>query len=160
MKKNKKTMGALFLLLGLGSLNAQENTIATGGEATGSGGSASYTTGQIVYTEKTGTGGSESQGLQQPYEISITTGVDETAINLEMNVYPNPSTDYLILKIESKEFSSMSYQLIDMQGKVLKTEKASANNTTIKMEGLAKSTYILNVIQNNKSIKTFSIIKK
>ena len=160
MVYKNKIISFCVLFLSIGGLCAQENTVAAGGEATGSGGSASYSTGQIVYTEKTGTGGSESQGIQQPFEILVTTGVDEKSIDLVMNAYPNPTTDYLTLKIESEEFKSMSYQLIDMQGKIIESEKLTTNTTSIKMEGLPKSTYIVNVIDNNKSIKTFNIIKK
>ena len=42
--------------------------------------------GQVVYITSTGINGSVAQGVQQPYEISVITGVNETAINLEMNV--------------------------------------------------------------------------
>ena len=159
MKQKKITVCAAFLLLG-GMVSAQGNTVATGGEATGSGGTTSYTTGQVVYTKNTGTNGSVAQGVQQPYEISVTTGVEETSINLEMIVFPNPTTDYLTLKIESEEFKSMSYQLIDMQGKIIDSKKVTTQSSTIKMEGLPKSTYIVNVMEKNKSIKTFNIIKK
>jgi hypothetical protein len=46
--------------------------------------------------------------VQQPYEISITTGVKETTINLEMNVYPNPTTNYLTLKVDDVELSTFN----------------------------------------------------
>ena len=45
--------------------NAQDAIPATGGDATGSGGSASYTVGQIGYTTNTGTNGSVAEGVQQ-----------------------------------------------------------------------------------------------
>lgn len=153
------TIFAVLFFLG-GTVKAQENTVATGGEATGSGGSASYTTGQIVYTQKTGAGGSESQGVQQPYEITVTTGINEVGVNLKMNVYPNPTTNYLTLDVENKKLEQISYQLIDMQGKIIEVNKLIANTTLINMEGLPKGAFILNVIENNKSIKTFNIIKK
>ena len=52
--KHKKTITSIaFLLLGLGGLHAQEALPATGGEATGAGGSSSYTVGQVVYTTDT-----------------------------------------------------------------------------------------------------------
>ena len=72
MKHKKIITSVVFLLLGLGGLHAQENTTAAGGEATGSGGTASYSVGQVVYTTVTGTNGSVAQGVQHPYEISIT----------------------------------------------------------------------------------------
>ena len=156
--KNKNTITSIaFLLLGLGGLHAQESPTAAGGEATGPGGSVSYSVGQVVYTSNTGTNGSVSQGVQQPYEISVTVGLHETTLNLELSVYPNPTSNYLTLKVE--DLSNLSYQLMDMQGKVIEDKKVTAVNTTITMEELAKATYFLKVIKNNQIVKTFKIIK-
>jgi hypothetical protein len=48
----------VFLLLVLGGLQAQQTSAAAGGEASGIGGTSSYTVGQTVYTSVSGTGGS------------------------------------------------------------------------------------------------------
>ena len=157
MRHKKIITSATFLLLGLGVINAQETVTAAGGEATGTGGTASYSVGQVVYTTNTGTNGSVAQGVQQPYEISVITGINETAINLEMIVYPNPTTNYLNLKVEDNV--NLSYQLYDLQGKVIENKKVTADNTTIKMEALPKATYFLRVTDNNKIAKTFKVIK-
>jgi len=50
-------------------LQAQETIPASGGKASGSGGTASYSFGQVVYTTYTGTNGLVAQGVQQPFEI-------------------------------------------------------------------------------------------
>jgi hypothetical protein len=156
--KHKKTMTSFaFLLLGLGGLQAQESPTAAGGEATGSGGTASYSIGQVVYTTNTGTNGSVAQGVQQPFEISTTVGINETSIHLEMSVYPNPTTDYLTLKVEDN--SNLSYQLYDLQGKVIENKKVNANSTIITMEALPKATYFLRVTDNKNTVKTFKVIK-
>ena len=161
--KYKKTMTSVtFLLLGLGVINAQETVTTTGGEASGMGGSSSYTVGQVVYTTNTGVNGSVAQGVQQPYEIYVTTGVNQTAINLEMIVYPNPTTNYINLKVDastSLNNQNLSYQLFDMQGKVIENKKVTADNTIIKMEALPKATYFLKVTDNTKTVKTFKVIK-
>ena len=148
-----------LLLLGIGGLHAQESPTATGGEATGTGGTASYSVGQVIYTTATGTNGSVAQGVQQPFEISTTVGINETAINLQMSVYPNPTTNYLTLKVEDFELSTLNFQLIDIQGKIIENKKVTASNTTIKMEGQPTAIYFLNVVKNNQVIKTFKIIK-
>jgi hypothetical protein len=156
--KHKKTMTSIaFLLLGLGGLHAQESPTASGGEATGTGGTASYSVGQVVYTTNTGTNGSVAQGVQQPYEISTTVGINETSIHLEMSVYPNPTTNYLTLKVEDN--SNLSYQLYDLQGKVIENKKVNANSTIITMEALPKATYFLRVTDNKNTVKTFKVIK-
>ena len=71
-------LGALLMLgLGLTGLQAQESVNATGGNAQGSGGSVSYSVGQLFYLIITGETGSVSEGVQQPYEISVVTAVVE-----------------------------------------------------------------------------------
>lgn len=151
-----------ILLLGLGftGLQAQESVNASGGNASGSGGSTSYSVGQVVYTTNTGTNGSVVQGVQQPIEISVVTGLEEVkGINLSVKAYPNPTADYLTLEVKDVELSTLTFQLFDMQGKLLQNEKITANPTRILMSNLLPSTYFLKVTQANKELKTFKIIK-
>jgi len=164
MKYKKLKFSALLLLgLGLTGLQAQESVNATGGNASGSGGSASYSVGQVVYTTNIGTNGSVAQGVQQPYEISVVTGLEEAkGINLTVSAYPNPTTDYLTLEVDASttlSIQSMAYQLYDMQGKLLQNEKITSNQASIVMSNLVPATYFVKVIQGNKEVKTFKIIK-
>jgi len=161
MKKKQLKLSALLLLgLGLTGLQAQESINATGGNASGSVGSASYSVGQIVYTTNTGTNGSVAQGVQQPYEISVVTAIEEAKdITLSVSAYPNPTSDYLTLHIEEIDILNLSYQLFDMNGKLLQNEKITGDQTNIVMSNLEPATYIMKVIQGNKEVKTFKIIK-
>ena len=95
---------ALLLLLFCSSFNlyAQNNTVASGGQANGSGGTSSYSVGQINYSSYTGSSGSVTQGVQQPYEISVVTSIKNIAIDLKAQIYPNPTTDKLILSINTQ----------------------------------------------------------
>ena len=158
-----KSLGVATLLtftFSLSTLMAQETIPATGGNASGSGGTASYSVGQVVYTTNTGTNGSVAQGVQQPFEISVVTGIDQAkGINLNCSVYPNPTTDYLVLKVENYDNGNLSYQLFDMQGKLLENKKVTGNETRISMETLVPATYFVKVVQGNKEVKIFKIIK-
>ena len=159
--KRLKLSAVLLLGLGITGLQAQESVNATGGNASGSGGSASYSVGQIVYTTNTGTNGSVAQGVQQPFEISVLTEIEQAkGINLELSVYPNPTTDYLTLDVKDFELSNLSFQLYDMQGKLLQNEKITGNQTSIGMSNLLPANYFVKVIKDNKEVKTFKIIKK
>jgi hypothetical protein len=152
----------ITLLLGLGvtGLRAQESLLTSGSSASGSGGSVSYSVGQIVYTTNTGTNGSVSQGVQQPFEISVITGLEEAKyINLSVLVYPNPTANVLQLKIENEEWKDLSYQLFDLNGKLIETKKLEANVTKIVMTNLVPATYALKVNNNQKTLKSFKIIK-
>ncbi len=161
-----KLSAALLLGLGLTGLQAQESVNATGGDASGSGGSVSYSVGQVVYTTNSGANGSVAQGVQQPFEISVVTAIEEAkGINLWITTYPNPTTDYLTLSIDndvltSHDLSQLSFQLYDMNGKLLQTKKLPGTETQIDMSSYVPSTYYLKVIQTNKELKTFKVIKK
>ena len=161
--RNKRLKLSAVLLLGLGltGLHAQESVNATGGDASGSGGSASYSVGQVVYTTNTGTNGSVAEGVQQAYEISVVTEIEEaTGINLSVKAYPNPTANYLTLSVEEFDISNLSYQLYDMQGKLLQKETITSNQTSIDMNNLVPASYFVKVTQNNTEVKTFKIIKK
>ena len=151
-------ISTIILFVATISTQAQESTSTTGGEASGSGGSASYTVGQVFYTTQTGTNGKSAvQGVQQPYEISTATGINETTIHLEMIVFPNPTTDYLTLKVEKP--AGLSFQLFDLQGKVIENKKVTATTSSIKMKKLPKAVYFLKITKDNQVVKTFKIIK-
>jgi hypothetical protein len=162
MKYKKFKLSAVLLLgLGLTGLQAQESVNATGGNASGGGGSASYSVGQVAYQTHTGTNGSVAQGVQQPYEISVVTAIEEAkGINLTVSAYPNPTTDYLTLEVKEYELSNLHFQLYDMNGKLLQNAKITGNQTSIIMSNLVPATYLLKVIAGNQSIKEFKIIKK
>jgi hypothetical protein len=162
MRHKRLILSALLLLgLGLTGLHAQTSVNATGGNASGSGGSASYSVGQVVYTTNTGTNGSVELGVQQPYEISIVTGLEEAkGSNLSVSAYPNPTADYLTLEVKYFELSNLSFQLYDINGKLLQSEKITGNQTSIVMSNLVPATYFVKVVQNNKEEKTIKVIKK
>ena len=50
---------------------AQESTVASGGNGTGEGGSVSYSLGQVSYSSNSGSNGSITEGVQQPYDVSV-----------------------------------------------------------------------------------------
>jgi len=159
MKHKKVKLSALILLAGLTGLQAQEAVTTTGGNASGSGGTVSYTIGQIDYTTNTGTGGTVTQGVQQPYEFFILGIDDKKDISLEMSVYPNPSVAFVNLKIVNQNLENLSFQLYDVNQKLILNQKVSSTETSIPMENLSSATYFLKVSDNKKVVKTFKIIK-
>ncbi|MEI6752520.1 MAG: T9SS type A sorting domain-containing protein [Paludibacter sp.] len=159
---NKKVFVSLVVLSGLvqTGLQAQSASTATGGNATGSGGTVSYSVGQTGYTTHTGTTGTVAQGVQQPYEISVVAGIEEAkAITLDCTAYPNPTTDFLRLKVLDYDTVNLTYQIYDSSGKQLVNRKVEGSETTISMQGLVCGSYFLKVTDNKQEIKTFKIIK-
>ena len=140
------------------SIQAQQTTVSAGGDASGIGGTFSYSIGQVVYTYNYGTDVIVAQGVQQPFEISIL-GLDNYHINLVMQTYPNPTKDYLVLNVHALDLSNMIFQLYDVNGRLIETRTMFSPIETICMMNLPSSVYVLKVINNNKEVKSFKIIK-
>ncbi len=155
-----KLCALLFFVSGLEVLHAQQSFNATGSNASGSGGSVSYSVGQVACQIQTAAIGSVTEGVQQPYEISVVTNIEEPEyIELSVLAYPNPTIDNLTLSINKFNFDDASYQLYDMNGKLLKDEKISGRRKSIIMSNLVPATYFIKVFQGHDEIKTFKIIK-
>jgi hypothetical protein len=141
-------------------LKAQETITTSAGNFSGSGGSVSYTIGQVAFSTFSGSNGSVVQGVQQPYEITVVTAVENTEeITLNCIVFPNPTSNSIKLSIGSPDFDNLRYRLYDINGLLLQDEKVESEETEISMKNLVPSMYFLKVIKNKKELKTFKIIK-
>lgn len=161
MRKIKLSLIVLLWCISLTNLKAQVAITATGGDASGGGGSMAFSTGQVVYSTNTGTNATTIQGVQQPFEISELTGIDTAKdLTLYYSAYPNPTSDYLTLKVEHEDHNHLLYQLFDSNGVILISKKLQGTETSIPVSHLTPATYILKVRKNGQWIKTFKIIKK
>ena len=154
----KKIIALIIFGCSIISIQAQQTTVSAGGDASGIGGTFSYSIGQVVYTYNYGTDVIVAQGIQQPFEISIL-GLDNYQINLVMQTYPNPTKDYLVLNVHALDLSNMIFQLYDVNGRLIETRTMFSPIETICMMNLPSSVYVLKVINNNKEVKSFKIIK-
>jgi hypothetical protein len=158
----RKRLIIIFLFIGylLTALMAQDSKPAAGGVASGSGGTMSYSVGQLVYTSNIGSGGAVTQGVQQSYEIWVLTETEKAKlITLSVSAYPNPTSDFLKLHIQNSDLKELSYQLTDISGKTLENKIVTDSETSIDLHKLVPASYFLNVISGKTAVKTFKIIK-
>lgn len=148
----------LFFLPGLMALHAQEINAAAGGNGSGTTGFLSYTFGQVFYTSAKSVGGEVEEGIQHAYEIYLLPDPPDT-INLIASVYPNPTTDYIVLNITNYNAAELTYQLIDLNGKMLFNDVINGSRTSIALNYLTSGTYFLKINTNNTLVKSFKIIK-
>jgi hypothetical protein len=161
MIKNKSRPILLLAtrLLWAGLAQAQESANSSGGDATGSGGTAAYSIGQVVYTTNTGSSGSLAQGVQHAYEI-FTVGIKETELSIALTVFPNPTTENLTLQISDYSNQKLTYKLFNVQGKQLSNGHITAKQTEINTSSLPAATYFIYVVnQENIKVQTYKIIK-
>lgn len=157
----KRLIFIAFLVLGSAGLQAQEAIPASGGEASGLGGSVSYTVGQAAYSNYSGSQVSVTEGVQQPYEIYVVTAANQLLpMTLSFKAYPNPATDYLILQLEGEDNKCLTYLFCDINGKIIGKGNIQGKQTTIPM-GIHKSgNYLLQVLYRNRGLQTFKIVKR
>jgi hypothetical protein len=152
-----------FILTGLFCVfmlfsNAQD-LISTGGDFfQQNSGSISFTIGEpIIETiENDGNNITLTQGFQQATP-NIITGI-ETLDDVLVNIYPNPTTDYIHVKQDEPKY--LDYQLFDLNGVMVKNDKLVGLETKVSLAEYLPSVYILKIINDNAECKTFQIIKK
>ena len=159
MQYMNKFLALILFSFGFVGLHAQQNFTGAGGEASGLTGTASYSMGQLVYTTNTGTTGTVLQGVQQPYEIYVTSVNDIKDVSLICSTYPNPTSNILTLVVKNSEIKDCLYQLWDINGKQILNNTIENAETQIPMNMLLAGIYFLKVYNKNEEIKTFKIIK-
>jgi hypothetical protein len=159
MNAIKTIIFTLATILPVATIIAQQSVNTAGGNGTSVNGSVSYSIGQIDYKSATSTGGSMSQGVQQTYEIT-STGLDTYSnITLQALLYPNPTRENINLKITNFPLKNVSFQLTNIEGNVILKQIISEENTPIVMNLLADGIYFVTILENEKNLKTFKIIK-
>ena len=155
----KQTIQFCFLLGWLATnLHAQSHTDAAGGNATGPGGSSSYSIGQIDFTRQTGTTGVLILGVQQPFEINHYTGIKDQLYEINALVFPNPVSDVLKIQVNDPGHEVLSYELIDVSGKSIVKNRMSGTLTELNISDMPDGIYFLKISTAENKMKTFKLV--
>lgn len=142
------------------ALFSQHSIISSGGQASGTGGSVTYTIGLTTFSAFSGIGGTLNTGLHHPFEISVITNIAETGLELPAEIFPNPSTHGVILKIHKPIEEGISFVLYDFTGRILLEESISETESYIPMGSYTSGHYFLKVVSKFNQVKLFKVIKK
>ncbi len=148
-----------LVLMSFASLSAQESINSGHNNIFGSGGSVANTIGQTFYETLNSSSGSVIMGIQQAYEITEVLGASVTEINLSLNIYPNPTTDTLYLKIGFGDYKKYRYELSDQSGKKVTSKTIGEQQVSIPMTSYPSALYYLKVIKGDKVVKIFKVLK-
>jgi hypothetical protein len=142
-----------MLLLG------QQAVVPAGGEASGEGGTVSWSVGQVACHEWTSSMGQTTEGVQQPYEILLN-DVPELENDSICLVYPNPTTGKVTVRFYDNSHKDGSYCLYDPEGVLLRKSVNDGNEFSISFDNLQPSVYYLVILENSRPVKTCKIIKQ
>ena len=143
-----------LLLCGISctGLQAQEGIPVIGGRSLGTGSPMTFSAiGQIVYTSNAGASSSSAKGLSQ--------SLDYHPISTDCLIYPNPTMDFLTLKIKWEPLNQYQASLYDVHGKLLQLKNIVSDETCFDLREFESANYFLRVFDRNKHTKTFKVIK-
>jgi hypothetical protein len=155
----QKTFIIIAFFVASNFAQAQESVNSIGGVDAGTGGTVSFSVGQMVYTTDSKEGGAVVQGIQRPFRIT-TTDIKKFDNSILFKAYPNPSSDDLFLEMNAFRNEKLNYQLFDIQGKLIMTNPIEIPKTQINMRDLAVGSYVIHIYNtNNQTIQSIQIIK-
>ena len=137
---------------------AQADIAVSGANGSGSGGTVSYSVGQVAYRQYSENIGSVSEGVQQAYEVSEL-GLEKNLGAFDCIIYPNPTLSGVRLILRDSSYPKMHADLLDVTGKALLTFSVLNEVQDIPMEYQLAGTYILRIYSAKKEVKSFTIIK-
>jgi hypothetical protein len=151
----------LFSLLALanGKSFGQQGLVVAGGEASGTTGSSSFSIGQVFFHSTEHDQGSVNEGIQQPFEIFLSTSTDGFDLSLDFSVFPNPTNQFLNLRIQEHASDRLIFSLYNEKGMLLKSGQVSEYETRIDMSPFSPGMYILNISNGERILGQYKVIK-
>ena len=158
IKLIKKSIIPIVVFISFGFSSFGQNALsAAGGHFKSSGGSTSFTVGQVAYVLKKGTGSYLNEGVQQVY-TKKTTPIEELVYLKEVQLYPNPTQETMTLILSSKEDIQVRYTIMDYLGKEIRNGNILSEKSEISLRDLPSGNYFIS-LKSKKEIRIFKMVK-
>lgn len=153
----KVILCALTILLLCIATYAQQQVIASGGDYTSnSHGSLRWTLGEIIIETSTSSGTILTQGFQQTV-VEAKPSIEMNHSEFQINVFPNPFTDKITIVVD--HYEGTHYCLLDVQGRVILSDKIEAAITSIDVKNLPVSLYVIKILRGITEINSYKLTK-
>lgn len=150
----------LFIFSFTNNVSAQQSANTTGKNVSQNNTTISYSIGEVYYNTTTTLSSVITQGIQQPYEIYLISGiVNEKDVQL-ITAFPNPTSSTIKIVIQDIKIDGLNYKLYDLLGKEILSGDITSNQTELDLNNLMPAVYFIKVFRYNSTIKYFKIIKK
>lgn len=158
------TVGLTYFILGLQTLIIAQSITPNVLASTGSSDNVQlqWTVGELAVSTYDNGQNILTEGYHQTLLVLPTDPVGlNDAIGLQVSVYPNPTTDRLIISLPETEHG-LSVTLHDMLGKLLLEKQMNKHGGVQELEltGISAATYLLTVsLRHNQTLATYKIQK-
>jgi hypothetical protein len=158
IKLIKKSIIPIVVFISFGFSSFGQNALsAAGGHFKTSGGSTSFTVGQVAYVLKNGTGSYLNEGIQQVY-TKKTTPIEELVYLKEVQLYPNPTQETMTLILSSKEDVQVRFTIMDYLGKEIRNGNILSEKSEISLRDLPAGNYFIS-LKSKKENRIFKMVK-
>jgi hypothetical protein len=141
-------------------VSAQQSANTTGKNVSQNNTTISYSIGEVYYNTTTTLSSVITQGIQQPYEIYLISGIgNEKDVQL-ITAFPNPTSSTIKIVTQDIKIDGLNYKLYDLLGKEILSGDITSNQTELDLNNLMPAVYFIKVFRYNSTIKYFKIIKK
>jgi len=154
-------IAATILLLAAITLNAnaQEAVVSSGNYHENANGSISWGLGETVIQTLVNENAIITQGFQQT-RLTITSVNEMPDLTFAISAYPNPTHNFVNLKVERENIEGIKYDVYDLNGRTVLKGLMQSNPAQINFSDLRPGVYIIRLSENNKELKTFKVVKK
>lgn len=140
--------------------SAQSAILSAGNTSKSANYTLSYSIGELSIATYQKTAVTLTQGQQQGTLI-ITSLNSLKDSGIEVKVYPNPTSNFVMLTIKGDNTDDLEYALSGINGRLLLSEKNVSQQQKISMSRYVSGIYFLSVSnRRNNNIHTFKIIKQ
>lgn len=99
-----------------------------------------------------------TQGFHQS-RLEVTAVNELPSSNVNIKVFPNPTSDNLHISVDNQNFDGCYYILYSVTGEVLAQKSINSTYTQIAFDAFSPAVYYIKVFINNCETNTFKIIK-
>jgi hypothetical protein len=143
-------LALFFLVASAKNVSAQDLFLISGGgtHSSGSGGSVSWSIGEVVIQTATSSGNHVTQGFHQGniYVVGI-----EELVEIAVSVYPNPTSESVTIQISEP----VNVSIYDMSGRLVGTHTLADAINSIDVTSFSRGTY--NMIFERKGSETRNV---
>ncbi|MCW3084749.1 MAG: hypothetical protein JWP12_2115 [Bacteroidetes bacterium] len=147
-----------LIVLSAKSQSVAPQVISTSGTSfSNASGQLDWTIGEPVTSALSASGNQLTQGFHQPN--LVITAVNDLAADYSVNVYPNPTVDYVTLHFNNLK-ETLTIELYTTDGKLLESKQVNTlTDLQLSMADYAAGTYLLALRTTNSATKNYKIIK-
>lgn len=151
----------ILVLVSSFSLKAQESNLQLVSSAGDSYQNENYQLDWSIGEIAVATFSGESQILTQGFHqgsLEISTLINQTDLEISMKIYPNPTSSYIHLTTEANK-QRLKVYITNLNGTTIFSGDINAIPWQFDFSGYASGTYLLMVSKENRTLKSFKIVK-